>query len=275
MSINEPIKRSIKEKIIKLYESLEQSSPWLQKYGVIVSVLIFTIATSWWADSLPIHSIDESNVTSLIISTLLITLSLFMFNRYKNSLCSTTIINKQIFQPHNAVVTLLSKESKDKEFSFLKQLTIDLEKDISTDGVASQSNWRQQLRALSLNKSLTNLYVISSRESKEQFFKFEEMIKHYRPNLIIKHITPNGVNFEELKEVYDAISEAIRHARNDNFNLVDIAIDITGGQKTASIAAANFTLEHKDLEFFYVVSGERLEVISYNAISNKSEAPAS
>lgn len=257
--------------------ALEEKHPNIEKYGLITSVLIFTIATSWWADSLPIHNLEDSNFISLIIATLLVALSLFMFNRYKNTLCSTNVITQQTFQPHKAVITLLSGT---KTFNVvdedLRPTTLEaaIEENDNKQHI-SKHPWRQALRSLYINKELTHLYIISSVQNHLFFDDYKSLMIYYNPNLIIKNITPNGIDYEDLKDVANAIEEALRHARADGFNMVDVAIDITGGQKTASIAAANYTLEHKDLEFFYVTSSDTLKISSYNAISEKSEAPAS
>ena len=271
--MNEIIDKT-KPRIIALENKHEKT---VQKYGLIASVLIFTIATSWWADSLPIHNLEDSNFISLIISTLLVTLSLVMFNRYKNTLCSTNVIKQQTFQPHKAVITLLSgTKTFNAVYEDLRPTTLEaaIEKNDNKEHI-SQHPWRQALRSLYINKELTHLYIISSVQNHHFFDDYKSLMVYYCPTLIIKHITPNGIDYEDLKDVDNALAEAIRHAKTDGFNMVDVTIDITGGQKTASIAAANDTLQHKDLEFFYVASGDTLNVSSYNAISEKSEAPAS
>lgn len=260
------------------FSQYEKKHDWLIRYGLIISVILFTVSTSWLADSLPIHNLEDTNIVSLLIAAILTIGSVALFNRYKSSLCSISILNNQAFQPHEAVVTLLSgtKDPFTSTDPILRPEPLeeaieasDNPKHVSTHG------WRQALRALYKNPNLQHLYVISSKENTSHFNDYKTLIQYYRPNVMVHHITPAGIDYESLKEVNDAIAESIRHAISDGFDMVDIAIDITGGQKTASIAAANFTLEHKDLEFFYVVTGDKLNIISYNAISTKSEAPAS
>jgi hypothetical protein len=255
----------------------EKEHDWLTRYGLIISVVTFTVSTSWLADSFPIHKLEDTNPISLLFAAILTLISVVLFNRYKTALCSTSIINSQRFQPHDAVITLLSGQTTFTSTDPLlrpESLEEAIEKS-ETEGHVSKHVWRQALRALYKNPNLKHLYVISSTQNSRHFNDYKSLIQYYRPNLVVHHITPAGIDFESLKEVNDAISEAIKHAKSDNFDMVDIAIDITGGQKTASIAAANFTLEHKDLEFFYVATGDELKIISYNAISTKSEAPAS
>jgi hypothetical protein len=248
---------------------------WHQKFALPSSVMLFAVSVSWFGDSFPIQKWEEHNFISGLIAFILMLSATWLFNASKSSLCEVNILDEKEFQPHKAVVTLLSELPP----QFIKELqtaTKDLEADIQKGGLMSRLNWRQQLRMLAKNTDLETIYVISSQEkSCKQLGIYIELINNYRENVRVVPIMEEGIDFENLKQVTKAIQKAINEATKI-YDKTEIAIDITGGQKTASIAAANYTLQHRELEFFYVAQdeNEQTKIISYNAISNKSEAPA-
>lgn len=69
----------------------------------------------------------------------------------------------------------------------------------------------------------------------------------------IQFITLAPCDFENLERVSNALEVAVYKLRAEPYNLElkDITIDVTAGQKTASIAAATITFQSA-LEFSYV-----------------------
>ncbi|MCX8018379.1 MAG: hypothetical protein N2690_10835, partial [Rhodocyclaceae bacterium] len=65
-------------------------------------------------------------------------------------------------------------------------------------------------------------------------------------------IAPGNVDFEDLSSSVVALRLAIQSC---GAKPRDIVIDVTGGQKTASIAGALVTLDNRDLIFQYVPTG--------------------
>ena len=70
-------------------------------------------------------------------------------------------------------------------------------------------------------------------------------------------VAPGNVDFEDLTSSLMALQQAIKNSGAEHR---DIVIDVTGGQKTASIAGALVTLDKRDLIFQYVPTGGPDEV---------------
>jgi len=85
----------------------------------------------------------------------------------------------------------------------------------------------------------------------ENYFKQVQIIK--------KEVS----DFENLEELVELINSIIHEARNNAIDERKIIVDVTGGQKTASIAAALVTL-HNRVTFQYVQTNDPYEVIAYN-----------
>lgn len=119
-------------------------------------------------------------------------------------------------------------------------------------------NWQQILRALYPHRdSLVEVHLIGSPDKDNkpgtgsQAFAqdAERLIKTYRPKVEV--ITqPQAVDFEDFNAVVSVIGDTLEELKK-KYSEDDIIIDITGGQKTASIAAATVTL-NSQMHFQYV-----------------------
>ena len=121
-----------------------------------------------------------------------------------------------------------------------------------------QWNWQQILRALVPHKnSLKEVRLIGSpdKDNKDgtgsRFFaqEAEQLIKTYFPNIRII-IEQHAIDFEDFNAMVTVIGDTIKELKR-HYSEDDIIIDITGGQKTASIAAATVTL-NSQMHFQYV-----------------------
>ena len=132
-------------------------------------------------------------------------------------------------------------------------------------------SWQQNLRALRHHKNrLKAVYLLGSsgndgsakdKEVAEQFFKF-----YLSEDVKVEMLNASGVDFESLEETRQSLMSIIEHARNAGHQEREMVIDITGGQKTASVAAALVTLDRSDLVFQYVGTGANVgKIIGFNA----------
>ncbi|UBQ05142.1 hypothetical protein LCC91_11430 [Tepidimonas taiwanensis] len=64
-------------------------------------------------------------------------------------------------------------------------------------------------------------------------------------------------NFEDFRAIMDQLEGAIRLCKHKGFALSDMVIDVTGGQKTTSIAGALTTLDKRELDLQYVPPGDK------------------
>lgn len=72
-------------------------------------------------------------------------------------------------------------------------------------------------------------------------------------NITVETVLP-AADFENFHEVMDQLERAIRRCASQ-FALSDMVIDVTGGQKTTSIAGALTTLDKRELDLQYVPTG--------------------
>ena len=123
-------------------------------------------------------------------------------------------------------------------------------------------SWQQIARAVCAHLTgngphrLKKLILIGSRDrnnqgSVQKLPQAVEIFKHLLAphGVVVEAFAGNAPDFEELEDVTRALQKALEQANEKPERIV---IDVTGGQKTTSIAAAMFTLDKRDLVFQYV-----------------------
>jgi hypothetical protein len=128
--------------------------------------------------------------------------------------------------------------------------------------------WEQLLRAIQQHvPRLERLILIGSAGEKGTAASFEacrRMIVHYFPALDQAIIEPRETSFEALDDLLAVYREIIA---NEAGRKSEIMIDVTGGTKVVSIAAAMVTLEHPEIEFQYVQTEGAKGVRPFNVVS--------
>jgi hypothetical protein len=135
--------------------------------------------------------------------------------------------------------------------------------DFSRD-MLNGSEWEMPVKAIEFH-SPEVLYVLTSQGDTGTHHLmplFENIIKKLFPALKIIEFKPGGIEFEDIKEVFSSIEELYKKAKLNGFKEDDIIVDITGGQKTNSIAAAIATLSI-GRKFQYVSTRDK-KVLSYD-----------
>lgn len=135
-------------------------------------------------------------------------------------------------------------------------------------GKGEEFSWEQLLRALQEHAPLLQRVVlVGSRGDEGTAALFEpcrEMIAYYFPQLEEDAFEVREACFEELNDllcVYREIVATQAHRKGQ------VMIDVTGGTKVVSIAAAMVTLEHSKVEFQYVETEGEKRVRTFNVIS--------
>ncbi len=140
-------------------------------------------------------------------------------------------------------------------------------------------SWQQMLRCIEPHKDrLKHIYLIGSpclagdekKGSYNSLCAAEFLINCYLKNSNVKvHKHPAPVDFEDFDGLTDAFNKAIAGFRQEGISEKHIIIDITGGQKPASIAGAIVTLD-KNVTFQYVQTipdtAGKYKVLAYDAI---------
>lgn len=190
-------------------------------------------------------------------------------------------------EPKKVVIAFLSTsnatvERKDGKFTVTQRANGE-DKSVELDGQDLDAdigklnsirwNWQQLLRSLkrhTVNED-GHVFLIGSKPTKSddpqsgsqgQFDKAEKLIQMYFKNVTINK-TDTPVNFEDFKELVKCIGGIIKRYKKLKFKEDDMLIDVTGGQKTASITGAIMTLNTR-VQFHYISTIDPTECVAYD-----------
>lgn len=137
-------------------------------------------------------------------------------------------------------------------------------------------NTQQLLRAVEphlAGNTLKRVFLIGSEGEDGSFTILETvnaMLLRYDANLIISvhGSKDHGIRFEDVESLRNEYEALIEEAKKENHTENDIILDATGGQKTASIAAAMTTFGNGNLKFQYVeTGGNNPKVLTFNIVT--------
>lgn len=163
------------------------------------------------------------------------------------------------------LVVFLSPLRRDLKPEHVQEMIKD--NSLSVEALAN-TEWAMPVKAIEyqLNgNSLEFIYVVTSKQTKELMPLFKETIKRLfpdYPNLQINEADKEGIEFEDIKAVFNTVEKIYTEARNKGFKDEDVLVDITSGQATNSIAAAIATLTF-GRKFQYVSTRDK-KVTSYD-----------
>lgn len=104
--------------------------------------------------------------------------------------------------------------------------------------------WEMPLKAIDYHKSrLSKVLLFTSSGAHGTSIMhglFKNIVQYLYPGTIVEEVKSGGIDFENVEDVFNAVEDF--YLSNDNVMKSDILIDITGGQKTNSVAAAIATL---------------------------------
>lgn len=162
----------------------------------------------------------------------------WMYFKLKHSISShqKIVVERKTPTPVKNLVIFLSPMKKE-----------DIEQVINTPEAVKEGrkNWEMPYLAVQHHKSeLTNLFVITSSgegATTNQFAQFMAFIKKAFPDnkFEVTELTPNGMDFENIEDVFNLIEDFYK---GQGIKEEDVLVDITGGQKTNTIAGALATL---------------------------------
>jgi len=132
-------------------------------------------------------------------------------------------------------------------------------------------NWQQLLRAIAphaANGTLEHIYILCSHESLERSKDCKLVLHHFLGDSVQVSVRQTAIDFEDLEALYASFNDVIQEVTHKHgYAQSDIMIDVTGGQKTTSIAAALVTLHRPPIEFQYVSTRGCCPVLSYNVVA--------
>ena len=150
-------------------------------------------------------------------------------------------------------------------------LTGNIDADIEALG-AFNNNIQHFLRAVRphAKAGLQQVFLLGSagnQGSARLRTKYAAVLRQYAPDITV-HVDSPAIDFENIDDMYKAIADTLKGiVGGDETAAADIVVDVTGGQKTASIAAALSTLKHENLEFQYVSTLDDFDVLTFNMIT--------
>lgn len=131
--------------------------------------------------------------------------------------------------------------------------------------------WEQLLRAIDVHRAgLQRIILVGSpgRDgSAASFPACREMITHYFPQLDAARVELREASFKALDELLALYRRIIAEEAPRQR---EIMIDVTGGTKVLSVAAAMVTLEHPGIEFQYVETAGEKRVRTFNVIAGSA-----
>ena len=170
------------------------------------------------------------------------------------------------------VLVLFLSSLRGKEEDFQKDLTSLISRELSFKDVNATSlrNWEMPLRAIAYHgEKLEKLIVLTSPQSSKQFALFKELAFSFfkkNPKLlsVLENVQEVKINdFEDIEEVFGALNTLYQRLNKEGYKDKDVIVDVTGGQKTVSIAGAFMTL-YRGREFQYISTNDKENIKSYD-----------
>ncbi len=125
-------------------------------------------------------------------------------------------------------------------------------------------SWQQVLKGIKPHLGrVSRIVLIASHENRQLSELALRWLAFYLGDSVQVECHPESANFEDVNDLYFALSSVVERLQSESFRESDIMIDATGGTKVASIAAALATLTYKNLKFQYVTNTDK--VIAFNA----------
>lgn len=261
---------------------------------IVLPLAVIPIAAGWTQEILKalMKGQESDDLWLLWLSLALLAVAIFFLLRFGRRYLPARVLKyDRNFSSRNAVVAMLSKcdnlkvsgegfviwewvgIGKDRQPGKEVSLPLDIEHDTSTsaDPPLPQWTWQQTLRAAKRNRdSLQHIVLVGSTNgsgTKDQLSLCERFLRAYFPDVKIEPL-PATADFENIEQLMGLLKQAVGHLNDVGYPDRDIIVDCTGGQKTASIAAALVTLDHPDLMFQYVGTGASADkVLGFNVAS--------
>lgn len=241
----------------------------------IIYSMIILLAISWFPDG--ISAIFEYNLSEkgLFLCSYKLLVALIIFGVFGVFLFRAGKIDNSKpavdrHKPKEVIVlgvflsTLARNKAESKPIEERIKVAIDNGSFIIGD--IEGKSWEMPLKAIDYHQEkLKHLFVFTSNgENATSLLMplFIGVVKQLYPALTVKEVAVGGMDFERIDEVFNNIELFYAQAAHVGCKEQDILVDITGGQKTNSIAAAVATLL-SGRQFQYISTGTK-DVMAYD-----------
>ncbi len=255
-----PVQQRIQVEAIKRLVSTIVGNKNFNLWAVVYAILVFT-ALNWFPDGLASLT-GITGMWKLIFALLIIIFIIFQIKRALQHEIRLEVLSEEE-HPRVKVMSIFLSFLGEKKFKELENKLRD--STISENDLAGTS-WEMPVTGIKYHyPELKTIYVITSAGdgggSHAQFQVFREIVSSLFPHIEIIEFTEKGINFEDVKEVFHTVDE-LYNKTTQNIKPSEIIVDITGGQKTTSIAGAMATLA-RGRKFQYVSTIDK-KVRSYD-----------
>lgn len=234
------------------------SNPTLSKVGFFV---LFIITLGWMGDSISefmkiILHIDQNfwakTALGIIPFSLVVIISWWRW-RYTQQKAVKLNIKSDTIIPHAGVTLFLSTVRPEHIERLIKKDWSVLE--------AERFPWKPCQRGLELHKGkLKEVWVVCSLQSSKQFAHFKAMFQELYPD--VHFVRLDIESFEDISALVETLEDVFANLPHD-IDETDVVIDITGGQKPASIAGMMVSLVNANRQVQYVQTNEPHDVKTY------------
>jgi len=241
--------------LVRLIESIfgNRNISWFALWYAALLLL----AVGWIPDGVAdIVGCDWASCTCLDLlrcsGKLIVSFVIFMFFRWRLSKAKKieTKINVKPYSPQKVkalglFLSTLGRTPAEQDVA-LKELRAAIENRALTLSYFSKKTWEMPLNAIEYHKSeLKKVFLFTSSGSRSTSAisgDFREVVRYLYPGIVVEEIRPGGMDFENVESVFNSVEDFYKRAEQDGYKDQDMLVDITGGQKTNSIAASIATL---------------------------------
>jgi len=234
------------------------SNPTLSKIGFFV---LFIITLGWMGDSIlefmkTILHIEQNfwakTALGMIPFALVLVISWWRW-RYAQQKAVKLNIKSDTIIPHSGVILFLSTVGP-----------AHIEKLIKKDWSVLETErfpWKPCQRGLELHRrKLKEVWVVCSLQSSKHFTHFKAMFQELYPD--VHFMSLQIKSFEDISALVETLEDVFANLPRD-IDETDVVIDITGGQKPASVAGMMVSLVNANRQVQYVQTNEPHDVKTY------------
>jgi hypothetical protein len=206
-------------------------------------------------------------------------------------ICFLSLSNQKLTVDHKPIFSSIKREdgssynppeltgnSLESDLQLLNQIKEET-KDMPGTGGFVYWNWSQLLIAVNSmfqKGKLEKVVIVGSdtpdkwgNNSSSQLTAASAILRNYFAGIKIE--TERIKSFEDFEIAHDSLQSIINKMKQEGYKEKDIMIDITGGQKTCSVAAASVSICSSSRMFQYVTNGGELKYYNIEIQKRKDD----
>jgi uncharacterized DUF497 family protein len=249
-------------------------------FSALKYLILSILVAAWLPDGimLILNSITEKlKISQMLLGIFVVIISiLIIFGSYKKMKSivlsrKIEVVREEAIKSKVLILFLSSIRNEDETRKIidgnveLDKLMVELE----------NNQWKMPLIAINHHlPKLEKVIVLTSKAkstpgSDSNFKLFNDMINKFYKDRKIKVIPKKGLDFEDVKAVFEQIDDIYLELKKEQIKDRDVILDVTGGQKPNSVAGALATYVY-DRKFQYISTNSK-EVYSYDMVPVKED----